>query len=249
MSNKLFAPRITLLLTALFLFSSGAFCQNKKPGEISAEGTASIKVKPDIVVFTLTVDKRDSIEKNVITLLNQEVEAVSGALEKLGFKDSNIKVSDYRINSILNDVSGQKIYTASNILKVQFGLDNKMINALYAMIQKNDFRDLDLSYETTLSDSLERSTRARLVQLAIEDAKTNAANISKGLGLTIVKVKQVFKDNMRSPVFLTNFSRIDYAAPQLLQDTYHYSSTSFDKFQVEETLLEEKITVVYEVSN
>lgn len=249
MSNKLFAPRITLLLTALFLFSSGAFCQNKKPGEISAEGTASIKVKPDIVVFTLTVDKRDSIEKNVITLLNQEVEAVSGALEKHGFKDSNIKVSDYRINSILNDVSGQKIYTASNILKVQFGLDNKMINALYAMIQKNDFRDLDLSYETTLSDSLERSTRARLVQLAIDDAKTNAANISKGLGLTIVKVKQVFKDNMRSSVFLTNFSRIDYAAPQLLQDTYHYSSTSFGKFQVEETLLEEKITVVYEVSN
>ena len=40
-----------------------------------------------------------------------------------------------------------------------------------------------------------------------------------------------------------------YVPPKMFGDTDIIYNTSFDKFQVEETELDEKITVVYEVSN
>jgi uncharacterized protein YggE len=249
MSNNSFPLRITLVLTALALFNFSAVSQNKKLAEITAEGSSRLKVKPDIVTFTLTIDKTDTIEKSVIKILNEEVQSLSQSLEKLGFQNKSIKVSDYRISSSLDEDNKQKRYTASNILKVEFKLDNKVIDALYNEIQTNNFKDLDITYETGISDSLEKATRILLVQLAIEDAKANAANISKNLGLTITKVKQVYKENARIQVMANEISFVKFTPPKIVGDTDFSYKSSFDKFQVEETELEEKITVVYEVSN
>jgi uncharacterized protein len=249
MNNNSFSFRITILLAALALFNSSALSQTKKLAEITAEGRSSLKVKPDIVTFTLTIDKTDTIEKKVIKILNEEVQSLSQSLEKLGFQNKSIKISDYRISSSLDDDNKQKRYTATNILKVEFKLDNKVIDALYNEIQTNNFKDLDLTYETGISDSLEKVTRVLLVQLAIEDAKANAMNISKNLGLSITKVKQVYKENTRIQVMANQISFIKFTPPKIVGDTDLSYKTSFDKFQVEETELEEKITVVYEVSN
>lgn len=249
MSNSSFPFRITFLLTAFALFNFSAFSQNKKLAEITAEGSSSLKVKPDIVTFTLTIDKTDTIEKNVIKILNEEVQSLSQSLEKIGFQNRSIKISDYRISSSFDDDKKQKSYTATNVLKVEFKLDNKVIDALYNEIQTNNFKDLDLTYETGISDSLEKATRVLLVQLAIEDAKANAINISKNLGLSITKVKQVYKENARIQVMANQISFVKFTPPKIVGDTDISYKTSFDKFQVEETELEEKITVVYEVSN
>ena len=249
MNNSIFSFRIAFLLTALALFNFSAFSQNKKLAEITAEGSSRLKVKPDIVTFTLTIEKTDTIEKNVIKILNEEILSLSQSLEKLGFQNKSIKVSDYRVSSSIDDDNKLKRYTASNILKVEFRLDNKLIDAFYNEIQINNFKDLDITYETGISDSLEKATRVLLVQLAIEDAKANAANISNKLGLTITKVKQVYKENARIQVMANEISFVKYTPPKIVGDTDISYKTSFDKFQVEETELEEKITVVYEVSN
>ena len=249
MSNNSFLFRITFLLTFLALLNFSAFSQTKKLAEITAEGSSRLKVKPDIVTFTLTIDKTDTIEKNVIKILNEEVQSLSHSLEKIGFQNKSIKISDYRISSSLDDDNKQKRYTATNVLKVEFKLDNKVIDALYNEIQTGNFKDLDLTYETGISDSLEKATRVLLVQLAIEDAKTNANNISKSLGLTVTKVKQVYKDNNRIQVMANQISFVKFTPPKIVGDTDFSYKTSFDKFQVEETEVEEKITVVYEVSN
>jgi hypothetical protein len=74
-------------------------------------------------------------------------------------------------------------------------------------------------------------------------------NISKNLGLSITKVKQVYKENTRIQVMANQISFIKFTPPKIVGDTDFSYKTSFDKFQVEETELEEKITVVYEVSN
>jgi uncharacterized protein len=249
MNNNSFSFRITILLAALALFNSSALSQTKKLAEITAEGRSSLKVKPDIVTFTLTIDKTDTIEKKVIKILNEEVQSLSQSLEKLGFQNKSIKISDYRISSSFDDDNKQKRYTATNILKVEFKLDNKVIDAIYNEIQANNFKDLDLTYETGISDSLEKVTRVLLVQLAIENAKANALNISKSLGLKITKVKQVYKENARIQVMANHISFVNFTPLKFVGDTDISYKTSFDKFQVEETELEEKITVVYEVSN
>ncbi|MGG9960729.1 SIMPL domain-containing protein [Ferruginibacter sp. SUN106] len=248
MSNMI-SFRIAIILATAALFSNSTFSQNKKSAEITAEGSSKIKVRPDMVTFTLTIEKTDTIEKNVIKILNEEVESLSRSLEKLGFQNKAVKVSDYRISSSFDDDRRQKTYTASNVLKVEFWLDNKLIDAFYNEIQGNNFKDLDINYETGISDSLEKSTRVLLVQSAIENAQANAANISKKLGLTIIKVKQVYKENVRTQVFANEISYVRFTPAKIVGDTDISYKTSFDKFQVEETELEEKITVVYEVSN
>lgn len=249
MSNNCFPFRITFLLSVFAVFNFSAFSQTKKLAEITAEGNSKLKVKPDIVTFTLTIDKSDTIEKNVIKILNEEVQSLSQSLEKIGFQNKSIKIADYRISSSFDDDIKQKRYSATNVLKVEFKLDNQVIDALYNVIQTGNFKDLDLTYETGISDSLEKVTRGLLVQSAIEDAKTNANNISKSLGLTITKVKQVYKENNRIQIMTNQIGYVKFTPLKFVSDMDISYKTSFDKFQVEETELEEKITVVYEVSN
>jgi uncharacterized protein len=248
MSFNILSFRLIFLLATLGFSDFSAFSQNKKLAEITAEGSAKLKVKPDVVTFTLTIEKADTIERNVIKILNQDVQLLSQSLEKLGFQNKSIKVSDYRISSSIDD-NKKKIYTASNVLKVEFKLDNKLIDAFYGEVEASNFKDLDITYDTGISDSLEKLTRLQLVQLAIEDAKANAANISKRLGLAITKVKQVYKENARIQVLANDIGFIKFTPPRIVGDTDISYKTSFDKFQVEETELEEKITIVYEVSN
>ena len=105
------------IFIGLTLFSLSVFSQSKNSNEIIAEGGAKIKVTPDIATFTLTVEKRDTIEKNAIRLLNIEIDNLIKSLYKLGFTNKTIKISDYDISSSENEQE-KKRYTASNILKL-----------------------------------------------------------------------------------------------------------------------------------
>ena len=77
----------------------------------------------------------------------------------------------------------KKIYTASNVLKINFIIDNKLIDAFYTEVQQAGITDLDISFETNMSDNLEKTIRLKLVQQAIADAKINAQNMAQALGL------------------------------------------------------------------
>jgi uncharacterized protein len=236
-----------IIIIGLTFFPLGAFSQSKNSNEIIAEGGSKIKVRPDLATFTLTVEKRDTIEKIAIKLLDLEIDDLVKSLYKVGFTNKTIKISDYDISSSQNDEE-KKRYTASNVLKLEFGLDTKLIDALYKEIQEAGLKDLDISFETKVSDSLEKATRLKLVQLSIEDAKINAENISKALDIKLVKVKQVlkYKDGILSPPMTVNY--IKFTPPKIVGDTQISYNTSFDKFQVEDVELEEKITIVYEIS-
>lgn len=241
--------KIIFLFVVSAFMQSQIYSQNTKLADITAEGISRIKVKPDIVTFTLAIDKSDTVEKTAIGLLNEEVHRLSETFEKLGFPNSAIKVSDYRLTSASNDESRVKRYSASNVLKVECKLDNKLIDALYTEIEVNDFKDLDITYETGISFSLEKATRHTLVQAAIGDAKANANNIAKSLGLTIAKVKMVYKESPYIQVQADQIVTVNYTPPKVIGASKLSYRSSFDKFQVEETELTEKITVVYEVKN
>jgi uncharacterized protein len=236
-----------IITFGLTLFSLTVFSQLRNSNEIIAEGGSKMKVRPDIATFTLTVEKRDTIEKNAIKSLNLEIDDLVKSLYKIGFTNKTIKISDYEISSSQND-EDKKRYTASNVLKLEFGLDTKLIDALYKEIQEAGLKDLDISFETKVSDSLEKVTRLKLVQLSIEDAKINANNICKALDIKIVRVKQVlkYKDGILGNP--PTISQIMFTPPKIVGDTQISYNTSFDKFQVEDVELEEKITIVYEIS-
>ena len=216
---------------------------------MSAEGGSKMKLRPDIAIFSLTVEKTDTIEKNAIKNLNIEIDALVKALYKLGFTNKTIKISDYDISSNnYRDEEDKKKYIASNALKLELEIDTKLIDALYGEIQKAELTDLDISFDTKVSDSLEKKTRLILVQQAIEDAKTNASNIAKSLDVKLVRVKQVSKYKEGLTNLAMEINLVKFTPPKVVSDTQIVFNTSFDKFQVEDVELEEKITIVYEIS-
>lgn len=229
-----------------FLFSP-AYSQDKNTKEIIAEGGAKTKIRPDIASFSFTVEKTDTIQSKSIEKLNQEVNALTKALFKIGFSHEAIRISDYNVSSSVDDENRKK-YTSSNELKLEFNIDTKLVDQVYSIIQTDNLSDIDISFDTQVSDSLEKRTRQLLVQQAIKDAKANADNIAKALNIKIIGVKQVSK--YAPALFDQNKTEIvKFTPPQIVGDTDVRYKTSFDKFQVEEVEIEEKIAIIFIISN
>lgn len=237
-----------IIIMGLTLVSLTAFSQSRNSNEVFVEGGSKMKVRPDLATFTLTVEKRDTIEKNAIKLLNLEIDDLVKSLYKIGFTNKTIKILDYDVSSSQND-EDKKRYIASNILKLEFDLDTKLIDALYKQIQEAGLKDLDISFEAKVSDSFEKATRQKLVRLSIEDAKINANNICRALDIKIIKVKQVskYKEGVFGLPEPPMINQIKFTPPNIVKD--EEVKTSFDRFQVEDVEFEERITIVYEISN
>ena len=225
-----------------------AFSQLANGNEIIADGTAKLKVRPDIAFFRLEISKKDTSENKAIKKLNKEIDALVKALYSLGFTDKSIKIADFEISSSENDNNTIKTYEAKNSLNVKFGLDTKVIDAFYKEIETAKLKDLDIRFETLVSDSLEKITRQKLVQMAIEEAKQNAQNIADALKIKISGIKQVTKNRYNEYKGTTSkWEIVKFTPPKIVGDTKLQFSTSFDKFQVEEVELEESIAIVFEI--
>lgn len=232
---------------AIFLFTIStisAFSQTTSGNEISAEGSARTKVKPDLANFRITVIKENLVEKTAIKELNEEIEKLQKALFRIGFTEKHIKISDYKVSSSENN-DDKKEYEATNTLSIDFALDNKVIDAFYQQIQSENMKDVDVEFETQMSEELEKTTRQKLVQIAVLDAKSNAENIAKALDVKINNVKQVSKYNLqRDARLMLKVASEKFDKPVVMAAG---AKTSFDKFEVEEKELEETITIIYEI--
>ena len=235
-----------LTILTFILVTLNSFSQNSSGNEITAEGIAKTKVKPDLASFRISVEKRNLVEKVSIKELNEEIEKLQKLLVRIGFTEKNIKISEYKVSSSENN-SDKKEYTTLNTFVAEFNLDNKLIEAFYQEIQNENLKDSDIEFETQISEELEKSTRQKLVKIAISDAKSNAENIANALEVKLLYVKQVSKFTMRdfASASMMKVSEVKFAKPMMAMPN---QKTSFDKFEVEEKELEETITIIYEIT-
>ncbi|WP_165930152.1 SIMPL domain-containing protein [Flavobacterium sandaracinum] len=236
---------ITIFVFSFFVIQT--FSQTKTGNELVAEGIAKTKIKPDLANFKITVTKQNTIEKTAIKELNQEIEKLQNVLSKLGFTEKNVKISEYKISK--DDYENRKEFSATNTLSVDFVLDNKRIEGFYQEIQNENLQDVDIEFETQISESLEKTTRQKLVQNAILDAKNNAENIATALNVKLNNVKQVSKYNLRDITYSSiKMDEVKFLKPRVASEMMN-PKTSFDKFEVMEVELEETINIVYEIAN
>lgn len=234
---------ITLVYTLL------SFSQVKNGNELIAEGIAIIKIKPDLAHFQITVTKDNTIEKTAIKELNEEVEKLQNILIKLGFTEKNIRIADYNISK--NDYDNRNEYTATNILSIDFVLDNKIIESFYQEIQNKNSQDLQIEFTTKISDILEKNTRQKLVLISIENAKENAENIAKALNVKLNSIKRVYKHREDLDSFSNlKIDNVKFVKPIAAKaDEIINPKTSFDRYEVTEVEFNESITIVYEIVN
>lgn len=236
-----------LTILAFVLLTLNSFSQNNSGNEITAEGIAKTKVKPDLASFRISVEKRNVVEKTSIKELNEEIEKLRKLLLRIGFTEKNIKISEYKVSSSEND-NDKKEYTTLNTLVVEFNLNNQLIEAFYQEIQNENLKDADIEFETQVSEELEKATKQKLVKNAIADAKNNAENIASALEVKLLNVKQVSKYTMRNfdNASMMKVAEVKFDKPMIAAAAYQ--KTSFDKFEVEEKEFEETITIIYEIT-
>lgn len=236
---------ITIFIFSFFTIQT--FSQSKTGNELVAEGIAKAKIKPDLANFKITIAKQNTIEKTAIKELNQEIEKLQNVLVKLGFTEKNVKISEYKISK--DNYENRKEFYATNTLSVDFVLDNKRIEGFYQEIQNENLQDVDIEFETQISENLEKTTRQKLVQNAILDAKNNAENIATALNVKLNNIKQVSKYNLRDIAYSSiKMDEVKFLKPRVASEIMN-PKTSFDKFEVMEVELEETITIVYEIAN
>jgi uncharacterized protein len=235
-------------ITIVFLFilsASRTYAQTSNSNVIITEGTSKIKVKPDIASFVFSVEKNDLVEKNALRKLNIEVDKLITTLNKLGFSNSEIKVSEYDLSSSdeNSDSKKGKLYTAKNSLALHFKFDSKAVDAIYGQIENTGLTDVDIAFDAILSDSLIKITQAQLIQLAIFDAKEKAQNIATGLNVKLGEVKNVTKDygNRTDYTFMANSRGFFKGETELVY------RTSFYKLQPNEKELIERVTITFEI--
>jgi uncharacterized protein YggE len=233
-------------ILAFLILSFNSFSQNISGNEITAEGIAKTKVKPDLASFRISVEKRNLVEKISIKELNEEIEKLQKLLLRIGFTEKNIKISEYKVSSNENN-DNKKEYTTGNTLVVEFALDNKIIEAFYQEIQNENLKDSDIEFETQVSEELEKTARQKLVKIAIGEAKSNAENIANALEVKLLNVKQVSKFTMRDFASASMMKVSEIKMGKVMPVMASNQKTSFDKFEVEEKELEETITIVYEI--
>lgn len=232
-----------IIVAFVLLFVTVAIAQPQS-NEITAEGFASAKVKPDLAVLKISVKKQNVSSQKAIKELNDATERLSAMLRKLGIPPTSVKIAGYDLQK---NSFEDNFYTASNDLTISINIDNKLLDSFYRELQAESYDGVTVAFEAVLSETLEKSMRKILVQKAIQDAKDNAANIAGALNVKIVKVKSV-----------NNFMREGFAAVSSMKNLDKHSAaaaaaygpaTSFTKYDVEEQELKETITVVFEISN
>lgn len=233
------------MIFTFLVITLNLFAQNNTGNELTAEGNATTKVKPDLASFRISIEKRNTVEKTSIKELNEEIEKLQKLLLRIGFTDKNIKISEYKVSSY-QDNDEKKEYQTTNTLIVTFNLDNKLIDAFYQEIQNENLKDADIEFEAQVSEELEKITRLKLVRNAIIDAKNNAENIADALEVKLINIKQVSKYGMRN-LEVASYKNLDIKSAKVMAAP-PYQKTSFDKFEVEEKELEESITIIYEIA-
>ena len=98
-------------LFILFLFVNISALAQTSSNELTAEGTARVNIKPDIAILMIHVTKENEVEKKALKELNEEVMKLQQYLQKLGFPDKQVKISEYDIHKYDYDDKKDGIYT------------------------------------------------------------------------------------------------------------------------------------------
>lgn len=229
------------ILLLLLILPGSILAQTKS--EITAEGRATKKVKPDVVKLSVQVSKEEASEKEVLKQLNDEVSQLEKFFAKAGIPKTAVKISSYNVRKGYDDDKSKKKYEATTALEITFNLDNKVLDAFYGELQAGSYKDVFVDYETSLSAELEKKTKEQLVIMAIADAKQKAEAIAKALGVKIIGISHVSKYGREVKAIVEEVKYKAMAAPAAASAP----RTVFSDYEVQEIEEQEDITVIFEI--
>ncbi|MGI8893148.1 MAG: SIMPL domain-containing protein [Bacteroidia bacterium] len=185
-----------IFLILFLAISSIAIGQEKKvetETTLKVKGKSVIYVRPDAGILVLQIKKVDKEFSQTIVGLNSKTNDIFKQLNSIGFKDNEIKTTQFEINEnriYLRDSYVDSGYVATQNVQVEFKNERETISNILTAFSKNQ-PDINLSFNFKLSDTLKSKTQEDIIKLAVQDAKGKAKIIAVSAGITLKKMTEI----------------------------------------------------------
>ncbi|SHM92495.1 SIMPL domain-containing protein [Flavobacterium chilense] len=174
--------KVVLFLTIMFMTMSYGQ-ENKQIPQINVNGEGKVKVAPDQVCISATVETKGNNAKDVKKQNDEKIDAILKFIKK-----SNVPTADYKTKQVaLNpqyDYEKKKTsYNATQTVEIVLRDLTKYDELMEGLVQQGINRIDRVSFETSKLAQLESDAR----KLAIKDAKLKAEDYVSVLGQKVGK--------------------------------------------------------------
>ncbi len=199
-----------IFLFIVFSITFNLHAQNSFCDQIVVEGKSSVKVEPGQYIFQVRLSASDSNYSRCADLALEKAEQMRQAFVKNGIDDQVIKTQNYSIREKRerNFQSNQLEfagYEATIPLQVKTLFNYKKNDAIFEIIKNNFNSDFNLSFALTPEQTDE--VKAKLIALAVEDAKRKAEIVAQSAGIKLGKISKI---EYGEPRLIRNFNATSY---------------------------------------
>lgn len=196
------------LLILLAMFTISTFAQ--MCDQIVIEGKSSVKMQPEQFIFNVRISVTDSNYTKCADLATHEAEKIIEEFKRNGIEEGLIKTQNYSIREIReHDYKTQKSvfkgYRGQIPISIETLSDYKKNDIIFKIIKNNFGADFTLNFALTPEQKDE--VKAKLIALAVEDAKQKAKIVTQSAGIQLGKISKI---QYGEPRLIRNFSDVNY---------------------------------------
>lgn len=159
---------------------------------ITVSGKGTVRARPDLVQLSFEVSTLNKEMDQGFAQLKAKNEAVGAALKAIGVKESEIKVSNIRMNPehTYGSARGRTFegYKQTCSFVISIPLDMDRVQTIFKTIVGTKASE-DISMNFLIKD--EKPYRTEAKKKAVKDAMETAATLAEAGGLTLGKVEEI----------------------------------------------------------
>ena len=157
---------------------------------ITVKGTGNVKVKPDLIVITMSLESIHLDYNRTMKLAAEAVEGLLKAIQSLGFVKTDLKTTNFNISthyeSYRDNDNNYKSkfdgYLCEQGLKLEFDFDTEMLSKVLTTISKANIEPrLNIQFSVKDKDAVSEE----LLVSATENAKRKAEILAKASGVIL----------------------------------------------------------------
>lgn len=183
-----------ILAIAVIFFAAASFAQSAEKSLLTVEGKSEVKLLPEEIWFNVMMSVKDTDYKTCSDLAVQKLAEIKMLFTKNGIDKNLIKTNNYSIREIQrHDPELRKMvfdgYQATVPLTVRTKRDYDKNDLIFALIKDNLESNFNLNFQ--LSEKQITEVKARLIKLAVDDAKEKAGIIATASGVELSKISAI----------------------------------------------------------
>ncbi|WP_321375413.1 SIMPL domain-containing protein [uncultured Draconibacterium sp.] len=183
-----------ILSLAVIVFSLGSFAQTNEDRIITVEGKSEVKILPEEIWFNVSLTVKDQDYKTCADLAVQKLAEIKSLFTENGIEKDMIKTNRYSVREIQrHDPELRKMvsdgYQATIPLTVRTNRDYDKNNVIFKLIKDNLESNFNMNF--ALSEEQIAAVKAKLIKLAVDDAKEKAEIITQAAEVELGKIAHI----------------------------------------------------------